>query len=280
MRAVLYIVAGPSSGQRVRLVAGEPLRVGRGGRADLIVSRDERMALDHFELTWDGATCRLRDLSRQGTELDGKRVDEAELKNGGWIVAGGTRFLFRVRTDDLRAELPPTPPLPLPSPELLAARREALSLLSREEHLFAILDAARDRRVGALLQACDDEFRSLYEGRKGDVLAEVAPYLVRLQAGSPLLPVLVEDGWGESWGVYLTSERPFKEVRRRLRQSLMVRDEASGKRLYFRFYDPRVLRAFWPTCTPRRRSEILGTEIVSLLVEGTAGEVLRFSRQG
>jgi hypothetical protein len=280
MKAILHIASGPSAGQRVRLDVGKPLRVGRGGRADLVLAHDERMAPVHFELEWDGAACRLRDLGRQGTELDGKRVDEAEVKNGGWIVAGGTRFLFRVRSEDLRAELPPAPPGPVPSPELLAARREALAVLSREENLFAILDAARDRRIRALLAACEDEHRSLYEGQKGDALAEVAPYLVRIQQGSPLLEVLVNDGWGESWGVYLTSERPFKEVRQRLRRSLMVRDEETGKRLYFRFYDPRVLHLFWPSCTPRQRSEILGTEIESFLVENVTHELLRLGREG
>ncbi|WP_170229020.1 DUF4123 domain-containing protein [Polyangium fumosum] len=280
MKAVLSIVTGRSAGQRVRLPLGQPFCVGRGGRADLILAHDEKMALVHFELAWDGATCRLRDRSRQGTELDGKHVDEAELKNGAWIGAGGTRFLFRIRSEDLRSELPPAPPAPPPSPEMLSARREALVVLSREKHLFAILDAARDRRVRALLAACDEEFRSLYEGPKGEALAEVAPYLVHLQPGSPLLPVLVEDAWGASWGVYLTSARPFKEVRQRLRRSLMVQDEETGKRMYFRLYDPRVLRLFWPACTPRQKSEIAGTEIESFLVEGTTGEVLRFAREG
>jgi hypothetical protein len=38
----------------------------------------------------------------------------------------------------------------------------------------------------------------------------------------------------------------------------MVESEGMRERMYFRFYDPRVLHVFLPTCTPAQKREFLG----------------------
>jgi hypothetical protein len=38
----------------------------------------------------------------------------------------------------------------------------------------------------------------------------------------------------------------------------MVEAEDAREKMYFRYYDPRVLRAFLPMATPRQRSELFG----------------------
>jgi len=275
MRAVLEVSSGPLVGQKVLLRRGDALRVGSGGRADLVVANDAKMASAHFALAWDGDACRLTDLSHRGTRVNGAQVTEASLGDRAWITAGETSFILRIRADE-RA-LPLTPPALLQRiPEATALlRARALAALQQEtEPLFAVLDAARDARILALLHACEDERRSLYEGLEGQVLAQAAPYLVRLEPGSALLDALVREGWGESWGVYLTCQRPFREVRQQLRRSLIVNAEGSREPLYFRFYDPRVLRVFLPTCTPRQVSLLKG-EIRGFFLEGESGELLR-----
>lgn len=141
--------------------------------------------------------------------------------------------------------------------------------------LFAVLDAARDRRVLKLLKSAGEQYESLYEGPESKELAEVAPYLVSLPRDSALLEQLVREGWGKSWGLFLVSRLAFKDTRRHLRKFLMVEDEATGKQLYFRFYDPRVLRPLLPTFTAEQRAEFFGP-LESFLVEGEKGEVLRF----
>jgi hypothetical protein len=52
----------------------------------------------------------------------------------------------------------------------------------------------------------------------------------------------------------------------------------SGERVYFRYYDPRVLRRFLPTCSPRQEEEIFG-DIGTFLVEGERGDVRRLLRR-
>jgi len=152
----------------------------------------------------------------------------------------------------------------------------AYLLRSAEGTLYALLDAARDGRIARLLDQSPEEHASLYEGPQGEELAEVAPYLVRLEPHSPLLAELLRRGWGNAWGLYLFSEEPFRLVRRHFRHFLKVRTE-EGRELYFRFYDPRVLRVFLPTCRPDEVLQLFGP-VTRFVVEGTdASKALIFS---
>ena len=96
-----------------------------------------------------------------------------------------------------------------------------------------------------------------------------------------LLDAFFRHGWGESWGILVNSRRSFKELRRHLRRFLYVRTEL-GEKLYFRFYDPRVLRVFLPTCGKDQLDEIFGAthgEIDSFFVEDEDPRfVLRYGR--
>ncbi len=126
-----------------------------------------------------------------------------------------------------------------------------------------------------------EEYESLYEGVEGAKLAQVAPYLVRLKPDSALLEKLVNEAWGNSWGVFLTCDRDFRELRHHLRHFLQVQ-LPSGEQVYFRYYDPRVLRVFLPTCTAGETNEFFGPikyylgedekpEILLRFVNGGAG---------
>jgi hypothetical protein len=220
----------------------------------LAVLRDIDMSNAHFELAWDGAVCRLRDLkSSTGTLLGGERVEEALVQHGDWIRAGSTDFSFYLEgsaAPTLRDEPEP--------PSVRERKLKVLSVLEKQENLFAVLDAAQGERVLALLQQSTEEYQSLYEGRQGEILENVAPYLVRLRRGSPLLATLVDEGWGNHWGIYLTCELSFLETRRHLRKFLMVQAEGWDARLYFRYYDPRVLGVFLGTCPPQQKTEFFG----------------------
>ncbi|MDI3289608.1 DUF4123 domain-containing protein [Polyangium sp. 15x6] len=273
MRVIVEVQWGRLASQRAALEPGGSLRVGRTEVSDFVVSHDRRMSGLHFEVSWDGACCLVRDLgSDTGTWLDGQPVREGEARNASWIRAGDTVFMVFFEGATSR-------PRPADSPEVSSCKERALEALRAENPpLFALLDAARDKRIRELLRESVDESRSLYEGTQGDALAEVAPYLVRLSPESALMEKLLDEGWGRSWGVYLTSARPLPEVRRHLRRLSMVEAEGESKRLYFRFQDPRVLRRFLAMSSTRQRGEMFGSTIEAFLMEGEQGEVLRASR--
>ncbi|MEI8394317.1 MAG: DUF4123 domain-containing protein [Rhodospirillaceae bacterium] len=125
--------------------------------------------------------------------------------------------------------------------------------------LYAVLDAARDPAIYRALYDHEGEvpIRCLYQGDLAQELSEVAPYLVQLDREAPFTAWLLENSWGNSWGILARSPELFDEVRRHFRKFTIVSTEA-GKSLLFRFYDPRVLRNFLPIATPDQVQQLFG----------------------
>lgn len=270
-RAILQVRWGPMALRKAVIEPGQALRVGRHESMELALPHDSQLEGAHFEISWDGAKCRIRDLkTTTGTLLDGKPTKEGLVPHGGWIRAGGTDFVAYIERL--------TPPKPTENEaetrQNNESRNNALNMLSTQEGLHAVLDAARSDRILTLLQESVEEYRSLYEGPKGEALADVAPYLVYLPKGSRLLAALIEEGWENSWGIYLTSEASFIETRRHLRKFLMIETEDLDDRFYFRFYDPRVLRHFLPTCSMTQLKELYGPIVRSFFCENSEGNVI------
>lgn len=238
---------------------------------DLAFPHDAQMSAEHIAITWDGERCRLRDLdSAGGTFLGGERVGEADLANGAWIKAGSTNLMVYLEAHTP----PPRDRAPVSIDQAMAALHE---LERHPDPLYAVVDASRGPRILQLLREAVDEHRSLYDGVKGEALAHCAPYLVRLRHDSGLLERLLREGWGNRWGIFLSSRAPMKDVRRHLRRFLLVEDDVTAERYYFRFYDPRTLRVFLPTCTPRQREDFF--DVVSCyFAEGERGELRVFAR--
>jgi pSer/pThr/pTyr-binding forkhead associated (FHA) protein len=241
MRVVLEIQPGSVAPRSVTIEAGSEVRVGRMAPAQVVVS-DQTVSRHHFAIALDGRTCRIRDLgSTHGTLVNGEPVTGALLYDGDLIQVGMTTFRVRFAEEGIEQGAIPVVAgspewtardpagagtLELPVLDLTLHDSVIRELRSQEEPLYAILDAARDPVILArLLLDCKEEYQSLYEGDEGVKLAAFAPYLVALPPGSAFLETIVRDGWGKSWGVYLSCDRPFQEVRRHLRHFLMVQLE-------------------------------------------------------
>lgn len=153
-----------------------------------------------------------------------------------------------------------------PEVRSVAASQIAAILRAEGQPLYGVFDAARDEAVLRLLREGKGEHRSLYNGRRGESLAAVAPYLVALPPEGELLDRLIAEGWGKSWGVFLTADLPFDDLRRHLRRFLVVEAE-DGATFYFRFYDPRVLRPYLSSCTADEIDHLFGP-ITALWLEG------------
>ncbi len=262
-------------GGQMVVKTGEVCRVGRSAPAEIVLCNDTFLSGLHFSIQYGGKGWQVRDLkSRNGTFLNGARITEATLKNGDRIYAGQTYFRIRIEDEPQSSfSLPP-----LEESQLKKPQQDALDALAKiSEPLFALLDAARNDRILDLLRRSGEKYQSLYEGQQGRELDNWAPYLVALSFDSLLLRWLLHEGWGQSWGVYLVCNRPFSEVRRHFRHFLLVEAE-NGEQLYFRFYDPRVLRRFLAGCTDEEADLFFGPVDCYLLEAEQPSTVLRIDR--
>jgi hypothetical protein len=125
------------------------------------------------------------------------------------------------------------------------------------QNIWMILDGARTIEVFRMLLACHLEYACLYSGQLSPELEIAAPYLVQLDHGYRDTHQLIQQAWGNSWGVFLRSDTSLKKLRRHLREFLIVRDER-GNRLAFRYYDPRVLRVYLQTCVTSELRTVFG----------------------
>lgn len=144
--------------------------------------------------------------------------------------------------------------------------------------VYAVLDTAKDKRIYPRLRDPAVAARCLYEGTIAQPVAETAPYLVQMQAWTPFTETMLEDGWGQSWGIFLSTSSPAQEVRRHLRRFLMVQDE-QGKQLYFRYYDPRVFRVYLPTCNDAELKLVFGPVERFWCESEDGGEVIEYARR-
>jgi len=113
---------------------------------------------------------------------------------------------------------------------------------------YAVLDGAAIDDLPMRLYEMQPRSVCLYRGEIEPDIAEVAPYLVELFPGEAFTEWLLNEGTGgKSWGIFARSRYSITEVRKHFRKFLTVYND-SGNPMLFRFYDPRVLTKFLPTC--------------------------------
>ena len=141
--------------------------------------------------------------------------------------------------------------------------------------VFAVLDAARNDSIYPQLKAASVKCYSLFRGEKAHEMALVAPYLVKLEQKDPFVEWVIRNGWHDSWGVFLQSPADPKALKRHLRALLQVFDE-EGNSLYFRYYDPRVLRVYLPTCNNQELRTFFGPVTSFYLTDADKHTLLRY----
>jgi hypothetical protein len=141
-----------------------------------------------------------------------------------------------------------------------------------DDQVHAIVDGARDPRIFDLLLRTGLEYTCLFAGRLSPSLRAAAPYLVHLAPGVNFTRRFFSEGWGNSWGVLTVApaDVTLPRLRRHLRTLLRVQDEA-GRKLLFRFYDPRVLRVYLPTCTGDETRRVFGPIDAFVIESGGPG---------
>jgi hypothetical protein len=144
------------------------------------------------------------------------------------------------------------------------------------ESLWGILDGARDETIFGRLEEVQHQC-CLYAGTLPWQLQMTAPYLVKLPPHS-FTTRLLRSAWGNSWGIFFLSDAPMESLRQHLRTFLRVADQR-GRRLIFRYYDPRVMRVYLPTCRPAELRAVFGPIRCYMMESSRGDEVLRFGHR-
>lgn len=151
------------------------------------------------------------------------------------------------------------------------------------DRVFGIIDSARDEYLARTAWAVAElPCWSLFGATVSPRMKHVAPWLVDFRfhgeypwdSGEYLN--LFADRLGSSSGILLISPGRDDVLWNHLHRNFRVADP-DGKHFYFRYYDPRVLRTFLPTCTLGQCREFFGP-VDSIVCESeVCGQLLCYS---
>jgi hypothetical protein len=130
-------------------------------------------------------------------------------------------------------------------------------LFSSITRVYAVLDGASVPDLPIRLYEMKPPNFCLFTGELEPDMAFVAPYLVRLLPKTPFTEWVLKECWGKHWGIFVHSRQPINEMRKHFRALVTVYDE-KGIPMTFRFYDPRVIRRFLPTCDAAQLKSFFG----------------------
>lgn len=146
------------------------------------------------------------------------------------------------------------------------------------QQIYLLADGAHGPDIAPLIRFGKLDHTCLFAEPLSPRLRAAAPYLVHLAAGSPQTCDLLRRSLQGPLGIFVAAPARVttQQLRLHFKKILWVQDER-GRKLYFRFYDPRVLPVYLPTCTRQERDQVFGpADDCSCLSDG---RLLRFSRQ-
>lgn len=130
-------------------------------------------------------------------------------------------------------------------------------LISDTTRLFCILDGASVPQLPMQLYKMQAANVCLFKGDLEPDMLYVAPFVVHLPANDKFTDWMLSESFGKHWGIFVHSRRSMQEMRRHFRSLVNVYDE-EARSLIFRFYDPRVLNRFLPTCNNEQLKTFFG----------------------
>lgn len=123
--------------------------------------------------------------------------------------------------------------------------------------VYAVLDGASAPGLVKSLYEHEPEYCCLYRGELQPDIASIAPYLVRLEPGAEFVELVLREGWGAHWGIFVVSAANLRALRDHFREFHMV-ELPDQRSVVFRYYDPRVLGSFLPACNAGELAAFFG----------------------
>ena len=145
-------------------------------------------------------------------------------------------------------------------------------LVSNSAWLYCILDGASVPELPMRLYETRAPNFCLFPGDLEPDMLYVAPFVVQLLPGNSMFDLVLNNGVGKHWGIFARSPHSIREMRRHFESLVRIYDERANSYV-FRFYDPRVLRRYLPTCSEEELSAFFG-KVESFFAETEDGKEL------
>lgn len=142
--------------------------------------------------------------------------------------------------------------------------------------LYAVVDGAQKLELAFAAKLAGYDPVSLFVGKQAPQLGGVAPYFFAVPAGAPYFAAWAESVGGNA-GILIDSPADPATLFTHLRGVFVVQDE-TGQEYFFRYYDPRVLRKYLPTCTAQELAEFFGPVRTWICDNETGDGYLAYSR--
>lgn len=149
-------------------------------------------------------------------------------------------------------------PEPLESPFTTGIRKALRKAYTvREESLLICLDGARVQNLAIMLREMKIEHLPLFRESPQENIIHVTPFIARFSPSDVFLhwmtlhPVVLESA------LFCTSTATLQDTFHHVRRFLLTKDD-TGRQVYFRFWDPRVIEPFLKGATPEERRWFCG----------------------
>lgn len=277
MRVVFKVLQGNGSVDEIILGPAESARIGSDAQWCDYAFEDNLMSAVHMVLYCDQANAHVRDLNtRGGTRRNGMLVTSAQLNHGDRVTAGNTTLQVSIEKEEEKKEADQEEEAKEEPTQSPVVQRLLAGLRQTREPVFLLVDCARDAKILTLLGEHAADAQTLFNGPNLGTMIPFSPHLVAIDKQGKLIEDLLQEGWGKSWMVFVLGHEPFAILRDHLRELLLV-ESPEGKEIFFRYYDPRILRRFLPACSPAEARQFFGP-VVQFWTEDEKPEfVLQFA---
>ncbi len=308
-KLIIRAIDGPARGTIYTIGRGDRLIVGRAPDVPIRFD-DPTVSRHHAEIVWSEEAPSIHDLdSRAGVVVNGTSVARTTVRPGDRIRLGATTLIVEASAGKRRLTEGTSEPEESSKPDAsddvvrapVAILTEApadmmaigceppadgspLALLVAQvtkdpgQRLYAIVDGAQAYELALIARRQGAAVYTLFSGDMAVPLAHVGPCLIVLERPLPFLRTWTE-AVGRHAGVLLLCTATLDELYAHLRNIFIVTDE-SGQEYFFRYYDPRVLPTFLPTCTSGQLKEFFGPVSEWIVEDAAANRVLVFGWDG
>lgn len=148
-----------------------------------------------------------------------------------------------------------------------------------DQAVYAVIDAAKDSSIPYFLSGLKADYRCLFQGEKAKSLANVAPYIVKLEKVPNTVNWYLEKLYGSGVGFVIKSRSTLDDLADFWGRKVLTEIPDSNVKGYFRYYDPIVLREYLVLLRKDNQlSDFLGCASTLLLEEEEQDRLARYSR--